>query len=173
MMAYHDHEWGTPLHDDQTLFEFMVLEGAQAGLSWHTILSKRDAYRLAFDQFDPVKVARYDDADVARLLANPGIVRNRLKITSAIHNARQFMAVQEGFGNFDRYLWQFVGGQPLRNSFQTPQEIPAKTPQSDAMSKDLRQRGFTFVGSTICYALMQAVGMVNDHLVSCFRYGQV
>jgi DNA-3-methyladenine glycosylase I len=172
-LAYHDQEWGVPLHDDRKLFEFLVLEGAQAGLSWDTILRKRDNYRKAFDHFDPARVARYTERDVARLLENPGIVRNRLKITSAVNNARRLLAVQEEFGTFDRYIWQYTGGQPVRNKFATVSQIPASTPQSDAMSKDLRKRGFSFVGSTICYALMQSVGMVNDHLTTCFRYEQV
>lgn len=172
-MAYHDHEWGVPLHDDQKLFEFLILEGAQAGLSWETILRKRDNYRLAFDHFDPASVARYSEADVERLLANAGIIRNRLKINAAIKNARHFLTVQQEFGTFDRYIWQFVGGWPIKNAFATLAQIPASTGESDAMSKDLRKRGFTFTGSTICYALMQATGMVNDHTTDCFRYHQV
>lgn len=169
-IAYHDLEWGTPLHDDHGLFEFLILEGAQAGLSWSTILRKREAYRRAFDRFDPRKVARYDDAKIAALLENAGIVRNRLKIRAAVRNAQAFLAVQKEFGSFDTYVWRFVGGKPLQNRWQRAGDVPARTPQSDAMSKDLLKRGFTFVGSTICYAFMQATGMVNDHLVGCFRY---
>jgi DNA-3-methyladenine glycosylase I len=172
-VAYHDDEWGVPVHDDRTLFEFLILEGAQAGLSWSTILKKRDNYRQAFDYFDVRKIARYDARKIARLLANPGIVRNRLKIEATIQNARAFLAVQREWGSFDAYLWQFVGGRPRRNAWQTLNQIPAQTPESVAMSKDLIKRGFRFVGPTICYALMQAVGMVNDHVVSCFRYKQV
>lgn len=172
-VAYHDLEWGQPVHDDRTLFEFLVLEGAQAGLSWSTILKKRDRYRQVFDGFDPAVVAAYDDAKVAALLADPGIVRNRLKINAAIQNARAFLAVQAEFASFDAYIWQFVGGQPRRNAWRTPAEVPAQTTESRAMSKDLQRRGFAFVGPTICYAFMQAVGMVNDHLVDCFRYAQL
>ena len=172
-IAYHDQEWGAPLHDDRALFEFLVLEGAQAGLSWETILRKRAAYREAFDNFDPTKVAAYDDAKVAELLANPGIVRNRRKIASAIQNARAFLQVQQEFGSFDRYLWSFVDGKPIQNAFASIREIPPKTDLSDRLSKDLIRRGFSFVGSTICYAMMQAVGMVNDHETGCFRYQQV
>jgi len=168
MSAYHDEEWGVPLHDDRALFEFLVLEGAQAGLSWSTILNKRPAYRKAFDRFDPRKVARYDDRKVAALLEDAGIVRNRLKIGASIANAEAFLAVQKEFGSFDRYIWQFVGGKPLQNRWRAPENVPAKTPHSDAMSKDLAKRGFRFVGSTICYAFMQATGMVNDHILSCF-----
>jgi DNA-3-methyladenine glycosylase I len=168
---YHDREWGVPLHDERRLFEMLVLEGAQAGLSWITILRKRDHYRTAFDGFDPATVARYSKARVERLLRNPGIVRNRLKVEAAVTNARAFLAVQEACGSFDTYVWRFVGGTPLINSWTSMRQIPARTPESDAMSRDLRQRGFTFVGPTICYAHMQATGMVNDHLVSCFRYG--
>ena len=168
-IAYHDAEWGVPLHDDRGLFEFLVLEGAQAGLSWSTILKKRAAYRRAFDRFDPRKVARYDEAKIAELLANDGIVRNRLKVRSAVQNAHAFLAVQKEFGNFDQYIWQFVGGRPLRNRWRRLGQVPARTAESDAMSKDLQKRGFTFVGSTICYAFMQATGMVDDHLVTCFR----
>ncbi len=167
---YHDHEWGVPLHDDGRLFEMLVLEGAQAGLSWITILRKRDAYRDSFDGFDPATVARYGGARVDQLLRNPGIVRNRLKVQSAVTNARAFLAVQEQFGSFDAYVWRFVDGQPRVNAWTSIREIPASTSESDAMSRDLRQRGFKFVGPTICYAHMQATGMVNDHLVSCFRY---
>ena len=172
-VAYHDEEWGVPVHDDQTLFEFLILEGAQAGLAWITILRKREAYREAFDRFDPEVVARYDDAKQAELLANAGIVRNRLKVASAITNAQAFLAVQEEFGSFDSYFWRFVDGEPKVNSFASLKEIPASTPESDAMSKDLKKRGFKFVGSTICYALMQATGLVNDHITGCFRYHQV
>ncbi len=169
-IAYHDEEWGVPLHDDRGLFEFLILEGAQAGLSWETILRKRDAYRLAFDQFDPSKVARYDARRVRTLLANADIIRNRLKIESAIKNAQAFLAVQEEFGSFDTYVWRFVDGKPKQNARTGRGDVPASTPDSDAMSKDLKRRGFNFVGTTICYAFMQAVGMVNDHLVDCFRY---
>ncbi len=172
-VAYHDLEWGVPVHDDRLLFEFLVLEGAQAGLSWSTILKKRDAYRAAFDQFDPAIVAAYDDAKVAELLANPGIVRNRAKIVSAIRNARAFLLVQQEFGSFDAYMWQFVGGRARQNSWRSLSEIPASTPESEAMSKDLRKRGFNFVGPTICYAHMQATGMVNDHTVDCFRHAEL
>jgi DNA-3-methyladenine glycosylase I len=179
MIAYHDAEWGVPLHDDRTLFEFLILEGAQAGLSWSTILKKREAYRQAFDGFDPVKVAAYDDAKVAEMLANPGIVRNRLKIAAAITNAQAFLAIQQEFartagsGGFDAYVWRFVGGRPKQNAWRQMQELPATSAESDALSKDLIRRGFRFVGSTICYAFMQAVGMVNDHTTDCFRYAQL
>lgn len=169
-IAYHDKEWGVPLHDDRGLFEFLILEGAQAGLSWTTILKKRPAYRKAFDGFDPRKVARNDERKIAALLANPEIVRNRLKIRATVRNAQAFLAVQKEFGSFDKYIWEFVGGRPLQNRRRRLQDVPARTPQSDAMSKDLLKRGFTFAGSTICYAFMQATGMVNDHLVTCFRY---
>ena len=169
-IAYHDQEWGVPLHDDRRLFEFLVLEGAQAGLSWLTILNKRENYRRAFDGFDPGKVARYGARKVAALLADPGIVRNRLKIASAIRNAQAFLAVQREFGSFDRYIWQFTGGRPIQNAWRSIKQVPARTPESDAMSRDLRERGFKFVGSTICYAHMQATGMVNDHLVTCPRH---
>lgn len=172
-VAYHDGEWGVPVHDDRTLFEFLILEGAQAGLSWATILKKRDAYRAAFAGFDPAQVAAYDEAKTAELLANPGIVRNRLKINAAVRNARAFLAVQAEFGSFDAYLWRFVGGRPRQNAWRTLAELPAETDASRAMSKDLQRRGFTFVGPTICYAFMQAVGMVNDHLVDCFRYAEI
>jgi DNA-3-methyladenine glycosylase I len=172
-IAYHDKEWGLPLHNDRRLFEMLVLEGAQAGLSWITILRKRPAYRRAFDRFDPAKVARYDARRRARLLNDPGIVRNRLKIEAAVVNARGVLAMQEEFGSFDRYIWQFTGGAPLVNRRRTMKDVPASTPESDAMSKDLRARGFKFVGSTICYAYMQATGMVNDHVVGCFRHAQV
>jgi DNA-3-methyladenine glycosylase I len=170
---YHDTEWGVPVHDDQTLFEFLLLEGAQAGLSWSTILQKRPNYRLAFDNFDPLKIAGYDETKVAELLVNPGIVRNRLKIRAAIGNAQAFLAVQEEFGTFDAYIWSFVNGRPMQNAWRSLSEIPARTAESDALSKDLIRRGFKFVGSTICYAHMQATGMVNDHLVDCFRYQQL
>jgi DNA-3-methyladenine glycosylase I len=170
---YHDKEWGVPVHDDRLLFEFLILEGAQAGLSWATILRKRENYRLAFDQFDPELVARYNAKKKERLLADPGIVRNRLKIESAVANAQAFLAVQEAFGSFDTFIWQFVDGQPVQNSWKLHKEIPAQTSQSDAMSKELKRRGFRFVGSTICYAFMQTVGMVNDHLVDCFRYAEL
>lgn len=170
-IAYHDEEWGVPLHDDQRLFEFIVLEGAQAGLSWETILNKRENYRAAFDCFNPAKVAKYDPRKVAALMNNAGIVRNRLKINSAITNARAFLDVKREFGSFDAYVWRFVDGKPLRRKRGQP--VPARTEISDALSKDLAKRGFKFVGSTICYAFMQAVGMVNDHDPSCFRYSQV
>jgi DNA-3-methyladenine glycosylase I len=172
-IAYHDVEWGVPVHDDRTLFEFLILEGAQAGLSWETILKKRQSYRKAFDEFDATKVARYDEKRVAELLNNPGIVRNRLKVAATIQNAKAFLNVQREFGAFDPYIWQFVGGRPRQNERRDVSELPARTAESDAMSKDLLARGFKFVGSTICYAFMQAVGMVNDHCVHCFRYGQV
>jgi DNA-3-methyladenine glycosylase I len=172
-IAYHDLEWGTPVHDERTLFEFLVLEGAQAGLSWETILRKREAYRAAFDNFEPKIVAGYGEEKVAELLANPGIVRNRLKIASAIRNARAFLKVQEEFGSFDAYIWSFSAGKPLVNAWTSLSEIPARTPLSDAISQDLIRRGFNFVGSTICYALMQAVGIVNDHVVHCFRYQEL
>ncbi len=170
MLAYHDEEWGTPLHDDSRLFEFLILEGAQAGLSWRTILNKRENYRRAFDRFDVKKVARYDARKRKLLLADAGIVRNRLKIESTIDNARAFLDVQDEFGSFDGYIWRFVDGEPIVNRFRALKEIPARTKESDAMSKDLKKRGFRFVGSTICYAFMQATGMVNDHAVDCFRY---
>jgi DNA-3-methyladenine glycosylase I len=169
-IRYHDQEWGVPVHDDRRLFEFLVLEGAQAGLSWDTILKKRDNYRMVFDGFDPEIVARYDKRKMGRLLGDPGIVRNRLKIASAVQNAQALLRVTEECGRFDSYIWQFVGGQPRINAWKSSRQVPAYTVQSDAMSKDLRKRGFRFVGSTICYAFMQAVGMVNDHLVGCFRY---
>jgi DNA-3-methyladenine glycosylase I len=169
-IEYHDTEWGVPVHDDRTLFEFLILEGAQAGLSWITILRKRDAYRKAFARFDPKKVARFTDKDAARLLADPGIVRNRLKIQSAIKNARAFLEVQSEFGTFAKYQWGFVDGKSIQNRFRSLKEIPARTEVSDAFSKDLKRRGFNFVGSTIIYAHMQATGMVNDHIVDCFRY---
>lgn len=169
-LAYHDEEWGVPVHDDRRLFEMLCLEGAQAGLSWLTILRKRAHYRTVFDGFDPAMVARYDEARVAMLLADPGIVRNRLKVEAFIRNARAFLEVQAEFGSFDAYIWRFVDGAPIVNRWRTLQELPAQTPESAAMSKDLRRRGFTFVGPTICYAFMQACGLVNDHLVSCFRH---
>ena len=172
-ISYHDAEWGVPLHDDRQLFEFLVLEGAQAGLSWELILNRRESYREAFDGFDPVVVAAYGDDKVAELLANPGIVRNRQKVAAAIGNARAFLAVQQELGSFDAYIWGFVEGSPIRNAWQSMDEVPAKTPLSEAMSRDLRKRGFRFVGPTICYAFMQATGMVNDHSIDCFRYGQV
>ena len=172
-IAYHDEEWGVPVHDDHVLFEFLVLEGAQAGLSWSTILRKRDAYRRAFDRFDPRKVARYDKRKVTALLADAGIVRNRAKIASAIKNAKAFLDVQAEFGSFDAYQWRFVDGRPIQNRRRAVSDIPARTAQSDAMSKDLKSRGFSFVGSTIVYAHMQAVGMVNDHTVDCFRHREV
>src|SRR5579864_6509799 len=172
-IAYHDREWGVPQHDDRVLFEFLILEGAQAGLSWDTILRKRENYRAAFDNFDPKKISRYDQRKIKALMANEVIVRNRLKILSAVNNAQAFLEVQKEFGSFDRYVWQFVGGKPTINVRTSLRQIPARTAESDAMSKDLKKRGFTFVGSTICYAFMQAVGMVNDHLVTCFRYRQV
>jgi len=172
-IAYHDQEWGVPQHNDRALFELLILEGAQAGLSWITILKKREAYREAFDHFDPEKVARYDDKKIAALLDNTGIVRNRLKLQSAVINARCFLSVQQEFGTFDAYLWRFVDGKPRQNSRSATDSVPARTSESDALSKDLVKRGFKFVGSTICYAFMQASGMVNDHLVSCFRHRQV
>jgi DNA-3-methyladenine glycosylase I len=169
-IAYHDAEWGTPQHDDRVLFEFIILEGAQAGLSWETILRKREAYRQAFAGFDPVKVARFTPARVERLLQNPEIVRNRLKIAGAVTNANAFLAVQREFGSFDAYVWGFVGGKPRVNGWRTFKHVPPRTEQSDALSRDLKRRGFTFVGTTICYAFMQAVGLVNDHTTDCFRY---
>jgi DNA-3-methyladenine glycosylase I len=172
-IVYHDTEWGVPVHDDRLLFEFLILEGAQAGLSWDTILNKRENYRNAFAGFDPKKVACFGRNERARLMKNPGIVRNQLKIESAISNASAFLAVWREFGSFDRYIWQFVGGAPRQNRRRTMRQVPASTPESDAMSKDLKMRGFRFVGSTICYAFMQATGMVNDHLISCFRYREI
>jgi DNA-3-methyladenine glycosylase I len=172
-IPYHDTEWGVPLHDDCGLFEFLILEGAQAGLSWDTILRKRDAYKKAFDDFDPMKVARYSEARCDRLLQNDGIIRNRLKIASAVLNAKAFLKVQKEFGSFDTYIWEFVGGKPIVNKLKSKADFVAKTEISDAISKDLRKRGFNFVGSTIMYAFMQATGMVNDHLVSCFRYREL
>ena len=173
MIEYHDREWGVPLHDERRHFEFIVLDGAQAGLSWRTILYKREGYRKAFAGFDPEKVARFDGRKVRSLLADPGIVRNRLKIESAIGSARAFLAVQEEFGKFDHYIWRFVDGQPRRNTWASMRQIPTHTAESDAMSKDLKKRGFRFVGTTICYAYMQAAGMVNDHVVDCFRHREV
>jgi DNA-3-methyladenine glycosylase I len=170
---YHDKEWGVPMNDDRTLFEFLILEGAQAGLSWSTILKKRPNYRLAFDQFDPVKVASYDKDKITRLLDDPGIVRNRLKINAAVTNAQAFMQVQVEFGSFSNYIWGFTGGKPRQNTWQSLVEIPAETEESRQMSKDLKKRGFRFVGPTICYAFMQAVGMVNDHVTGCFRYSEL
>jgi DNA-3-methyladenine glycosylase I len=172
-IPYHDEEWGVPVHDDRLLFEFIILEGAQAGLSWDTILAKRERYREVFDKFDAGKIARYDVKKVAALLKDPGIIRNRLKIASTISNAQAFLKVRQEFGSFDKYLWQFVGGKPIKNGWKQHRQVPARTKQSDAMSKDLQNRGFRFVGSTICYAFMQATGMVNDHLVTCFRYRRV
>jgi len=173
LTAYHDNEWGVPLHDDRSLFEFLILEGAQAGLSWLTILKKREHYRAVFDDFEVTKVAAYKQPKIRRLLADPGIIRNRLKIEAAIQNARSFLAVQEEFASFDTYLWQFVGGRPIHNRWRSLSEVPSRTKESDVLSEDLRRRGFKFVGSTICYAFMQAVGMVNDHTVGCFRHKEV
>ena len=172
-IAYHDQEWGVPQHDDRVLFEFLILEGAQAGLSWSTILSKREAYRRAFSHFDPACVARYDSRKVKELLADSGIVRNRLKISAAIDNARAYLEVQDEYGSFNDYIWQFVNGRPVTNARRSIKQVPARTPASDTMSKDLQRRGFRFVGPTICYAFMQAVGMVNDHLVGCFRHAEI
>src|SRR5512133_25746 len=172
-IAYHDAEWGVPVHDERLLFELLILEGAQAGLAWSTILNKRDNYRRAFDDFDARKIARYTDAKAASLLADAGIVRNRLKIAAAIRNAQAFLAVQKELGSFDRYIWRFVGGKPKQYRRRGMKNVPARTPESDAMSQDLQRRGFKFVGSTICYAYMQATGMVNDHLVKCFRHAQL
>lgn len=173
MIEYHDTEWGVPMHDDRTLFEFLILEGAQAGLSWQTVLNKRENYRKAFSNFDAKRIARYGEKDKARLMANEGIIRNRLKVEAAILNAQAFLRAQKEFGSFDAYAWQFVGGKPIDHKLASMKEVQATTAESDAMSKDLLKRGFKFVGSTICYAFMQAVGMVNDHEVGCFRYGQV
>jgi DNA-3-methyladenine glycosylase I len=172
-IAYHDTEWGVPVHDDRRLFEFLILEGAQAGLSWATILKKRPAYRIAFDRFEARKVARYDAPKIASLLADAGIVRHRLKIASAVTNAQAFLAVQEECGSFDRYVWGFVDGRTVQNRWRRPADVPARTPRSDAMSKDLARRGFRFVGTTICYAFMQATGMVNDHATGCFRHAEL
>ncbi|MDD1718439.1 MAG: DNA-3-methyladenine glycosylase I [Methanoregulaceae archaeon] len=173
MVRYHDEEWGVPVHDDRTLFEFLILEGVQAGLTWQTVLNKRENYRKAFAGFDPAPIARYTDEDIARLLTDPGIIRNRLKVTATIGNAGKFLEVRKEFGSFDAYIWQFVGGRPIRNHVRSIGEIPAATAESEAMSKDLKKRGFRFVGPTICYAFMQAVGMVNDHQVDCFRYEEI
>jgi DNA-3-methyladenine glycosylase I len=170
---YHDTEWGVPLHEDRRLFEFLLLDGAQAGLSWLLILKKRETYRKAFHNFDARKMSRFDERKIESLLQNPGIIRNRLKIRSAIQNAKCYLEIQREFGTFDRFIWQFTGGKTIRNSWKSLSDVPAKTSESDAMSKELRRRGFNFVGSTICYAFMQAAGMVNDHLVSCFRYKEV
>jgi len=172
-ITYHDHEWGAPVHDDHHLFEFLILEGMQAGLSWETILKKRDNYRVAFDNFEVSAVASYEQPKVNQLLANPGIIRNRMKIEAAIQNARLFLAVQREFGSFDAYVWEFVGGRPIQNKWSSPKEVPVSTPEASALSKDLRRRGFKFVGPTICYAFMQAVGMVNDHLAHCFRHKEL
>ena len=172
-LEYHDKEWGVPVHDDRTLFEFLVLEGAQAGLSWETILKKRENYRRAFGGFDPAPIARYRERDVERLLADPGIVRNRLKVAATITNAQRLLAVRTEFGSFDEYVWRFVGGSPIRNRLTSAAQLPAATRESDAMSVELKRRGFKFVGPTICYAFMQAVGMVNDHTIDCFRYDEV
>lgn len=171
--AYHDTEWGVPVHDDRLLFEFLVLEGAQAGLSWETILRKRPRYREVFDGFDPARVAGYDAAKITALLADPGIVRNRLKVAAAVRNARAFLEVQRAYGSFDAYLWEFVEGAPVQNAWASIDEVPARSPVSDALGRDLGKRGFTFVGTTICYAFMQAVGLVNDHVVGCFRHAEL
>jgi DNA-3-methyladenine glycosylase I len=173
MIVYHDVEWGVPQHDDRVLFEFLILEGAQAGLSWSTILTKREAYRRAFSNFNPKSIARYDSPKLKKLMADAGIVRNRLKISATVQNARAFLAVQKEYGSFDAYMWQFVGGAPMVNSRSALGQLPARTEESDKMSRDLLRRGFKFVGPTICYAFMQAVGMVNDHLVNCFRYAEI
>lgn len=173
MIAYHDHEWGTPVHDDRRLFEDLVLDGMQAGLSWKTILDKRDNFRSAFDNFDPEKIARYTPARIDKLLKNPGIIRNRLKIEAAVANAKAYLVVRKEFGSFDKYLWSFVGGKPKINALRSMKQMPAESEESRLMSADLKKRGFRFVGPTICYAFMQAVGMVNDHLVTCFRYREV
>ena len=172
-VSYHDTEWGVPVHDDRRLFEFLVLEGAQAGLSWLTVLKKRENYRKAFDNFEIARVAKYGHQDIDRLLLDPGIIRNRLKIASAIQNAQGVLAIQEEYGTFDAYLWGYVNGSPIQNSWTSMAELPSKSEESDLMSKDLKKRGFNFVGSTICYSLMQAVGMVNDHLVDCYRYTEI
>ena len=172
-IAYHDAEWGVPQHDDCVLFEFLILEGAQAGLSWDTILNKRENYRAAFSGFDPEKIARYDRRKLQALMQDAGIVRNRLKIAAAVQNTKSFLAIRKEFGSFDKYIWQFVAGKPRRNAWKAGQKVPASTAESDEMSKELKKRGFTFVGTTICYAFMQAMGMVNDHAVECFRYRQV
>ncbi len=172
MIEYHDTEWGVPLHEDRKLFEFLMLDNAQAGLSWQIILNKRENYRKAFNNFDPAKIARYNKRKITSLLNNPGIVRNRLKVQSAVTNARAFLEIQAEFGSFDAFIWQFVNGTPIRNRWKCIKEIPATSPESDTMSKDLKKRGFKFVGSTICYAFMQSIGMINDHLIHCFRYTQ-
>ncbi|MEE9252728.1 MAG: DNA-3-methyladenine glycosylase I [Thermodesulfobacteriota bacterium] len=173
MMEYHDSEWGVPLHDDAKLFEFLVLDAAQAGLSWLTVLKKRENYRRVFDGFDPVRVAEYGERDIERLVGDSGIIRNRLKVRSAVENAKRFLEVQDEFGSFDRYIWGFVDGKPVKNGFKKMSDLPASTPLSDAMSKDLKKRGFKFAGTTICYAFMQAAGMVNDHVVGCFRWSEL
>lgn len=173
MIAYHDHEWGVPVYDDRELFEFLILEGAQAGLSWATILARRENYRAAFDHFEPALIAQYGEEKRAELLADAGIIRNRLKIRSAIQNAKAFLAVQDEFGSFSTYIWDFASGKPIQNTWRSMADIPAQTAESQAMSKDLKHRGFSFVGPTICYAFMQAVGMVNDHVVDCFRYPEI
>jgi DNA-3-methyladenine glycosylase I len=173
MIRYHDEEWGVPVHDDRLLFEFLILEGAQAGLSWETVLRKRERYREVFDGFDAERIAQYDEQKVRTLLADPGIIRNRLKISATISNAQAFLALQREFGSFDAYLWQFTGGKPKQRAARGPKDVPGRTVESDAMSKDLKRRGFRFVGSTICHALMQATGMVNDHMRSCFRWAEL
>ncbi|MCI0455194.1 MAG: DNA-3-methyladenine glycosylase I [Candidatus Dadabacteria bacterium] len=173
MIEYHDKEWGEPVHDDRKLFELLVLEGAQAGLNWETVLKKRENYRKAFHNFDPAKIACYTEKDIKRLLGDPGIIRNRLKIEAAVTNANKFLKIQDEFGSFDKYIWQFVGGKTIYNKLKSLSELQATTKESDGMSKDLKKRGFKFVGSTICYAFMQAVGMVNDHVVNCFRYKEL
>ena len=172
-VEYHDKEWGVPVHDDRLHFEMIILEGAQAGLSWITILKRRDSYREAFDNFDVIKVSKYSAKKIEKLLTNPGIIRNKLKVNATVKNAKSFIKIQEEFGSFDKYIWQFVGNKPIDNKWKKMADVPAKTKESDAMSKDLKKRGFSFVGSTICYAYMQAVGMVNDHTVDCFRYKEV
>lgn len=173
LLAYHDTEWGVPVHDDRKLFEFLILEGTQAGLSWETVLKKRENYRKAFENFDPVRISRYTDEDLSRLLADPGIIRNRSKVMATRVNAQCFLKTQEELGSFETYIWQFVGGTPIKNRFESLSDLPSKTRESEAMSGNLRGRGFKFVGPTICYAFMQAVGMVNDHTTDCFRYGEV
>src|SRR4030066_1142546 len=173
MIQYHDEEWGVPVHNDKKLFEFLILEGAQAGLNWETILNKRKNYRLAFQNFDPIKVARYGKKQIKQLLGNAGIIRSRLKIEGTVINARKFLEIQTEFGSFDKYIWGFVDGKPIKNKFKSLKELPAQTKESEARSKDLKKRGFKFIGPTICYAFMQAVGMVNDHIVNCFRYAEV
>jgi DNA-3-methyladenine glycosylase I len=173
MLEYHDKEWGIPVHDDKKLFEFLILEGAQAGLMWETVLKKRENYRKAFDDFNPSKISLYSTVDVKRFLTDSGIIRNRLKVKAAISNAQRFLDIQKEFGSFDKYIWSFVGGKPIKNRFRSLSELPAKTLESDSMSKDLRKRGFKFVGSIICYAFMQAVGMVNDHTTDCFKFNEI